>query len=235
MQISPFLWELAYRLARCYLLLKTRVVLRCHGEVPAGPVLLCAKHVSSLDIPVLAYVCRSLRGDRPYFQMGSFIGYRVLGAMRPLLRRIGGFPVMRPKETRRLMDAEGMDRRTALGRMRQVNEEAERSRIRVLRGGGCLVVFPEGTRSEGELLPLKSRLEIGTALAVAAGGGGPPPQIWPAVLSLGRKRFFRRPLVVDLLRPFPAAGSVDSVIERLEREFRSHWVPSGTPQAREPA
>ena len=97
---------------------------------------------------------------RPYFQMGSFIGYPVLGPLVPLLRRLGGFCVMRPKEVLRLKGRRGWDRDRARAMMRTVNEEAEKVRLSVLRSAGTLVVFPEGTRDDAHVRPMASDLEI---------------------------------------------------------------------------
>ncbi|HMS18461.1 MAG TPA: 1-acyl-sn-glycerol-3-phosphate acyltransferase [Planctomycetota bacterium] len=226
MTLVPWLWQISYSLCYIVLLLRGRLRVRVHSAVPKGPILLCAKHVSSLDIPLFAYVCRKFRGDRPYFQMGSFIGYRVLGPLSPILRRIGAFPVMRPKETRRLMDLKGMDRREALECMRQFNDEAERTRQRVLKQGGCLIVFPEGTRNESEVLPIKSKLEIASALTVLEEGHDVPIQIWPAVASFGPRRFFRRRIIVELLPPFAVEGSVDDMTQKLEAIFQEWWRPA---------
>jgi 1-acyl-sn-glycerol-3-phosphate acyltransferase len=94
MKVIPWLWELSYWSCRITLLVRARVDLRFHGPVPKGPVVLCSKHATSIDIPITSYLCRAFRGDRPFFQMGSFIGYRVLGPLTFILRRIGAFSVM---------------------------------------------------------------------------------------------------------------------------------------------
>jgi 1-acyl-sn-glycerol-3-phosphate acyltransferase len=119
-----------------------------------------------------------------------------------------------------------MERRAALEYMREVNETAEQIRRKVLSEGGCLIVFPEGTRNESELLPLRSRLEIGSALVVAGPQINIPVTVWPVVLSFGKKRFFRRSVIIDSLPPFPILGDVDSVVAQIEEIYQRWWKPA---------
>ena len=226
MRITPWLWQIAYTGCRASMLLRTRVGLKRDSESPMGPVLLCAKHGSSLDIPLMSWVCRALRGDRPYFQMGAFVGYPVLGRISFILRRVGGFPVMRPKETRRLMEKQGLSRREALEEMKRYNDRAEAIRRDVLRRGRCLTVFPEGTRDCSQVLPLRSKLEVETAHAMADDPDLVAPiLIWPVMIAFGPYRFFRRDVVVHLLKPFPLQATPAETISTLEDVLRQHFIP----------
>lgn len=226
MQTVPWFWWIINLLARLVGRLRLAPTIRVEGPVPEGAVLLCAKHGTSFDIPLLADFTWTQRHSRPYFQMGSFVGYRVLGLLGPVLRRLGGFPVMRPKEALRLKSRLGLDREAALARMQEVNRGAEATREAVLRAGEVLVVFPEGTRDDARLRPVASTLELETALRAAA--DGVRVAIWPVVLSYGPRRFFRRHLVIDAQPPFPAPASLAAAAEvkaRIEAVFARHWVP----------
>ncbi|MBI4259016.1 MAG: 1-acyl-sn-glycerol-3-phosphate acyltransferase [Actinobacteria bacterium] len=98
-----------------------------HPELmPAeGPVILCMNHESWLDIPLAV-----IASPRPVTFMAKqeLFRSRVGG---PLLRRLGGFRV----------DREAFD----LG--------AVRASLAILSAGGVLGIYPEGTRSPGQLLP----------------------------------------------------------------------------------
>lgn len=85
---------------------------------PSGGVLLAANHKSYLDPPVVgAGLSRELR----YFAKRQLFEIPILGA---IIRDCGGFPV----------DREAFDRR------------AVSTALQIVRSGGALLVFPEGTR-----------------------------------------------------------------------------------------
>lgn len=236
-RISALFWE-ALWVPCCLLIhpLRLALVRRVEGEIPRGPVLLAAKHASSFDITVLAAFGQRLQRRRPYFQMGSFVGYRILGAITPLLRRLGGFAVMRPKDVRRLVQRSGLEKREALEVMKRTNEEAEATRRTLLRDSETLVVFPEGTRAADHVAPLKATLEIDSALALVR-EEGLTVDVWPVVISMGRKRWFRRPMRVDYRPAFrlEAGQDAEAVLQRIAREFDEHWVaPEELERARMP-
>jgi 1-acyl-sn-glycerol-3-phosphate acyltransferase len=100
--------------------------LRVHGRerIPvAGPVVVVANHSAAVDGPLLY----GLLGRRCVFLVKHEMYRGVLGL---LLRRIGQLPVRR-----------GEPERTPL-----------LAAMRVLRAGGVVAVFPEGSRGEGNVL-----------------------------------------------------------------------------------
>jgi 1-acyl-sn-glycerol-3-phosphate acyltransferase len=109
--------------ARRYLLRRWDV--RVHGaEVvpPAGPVVLAANHIGVLDGPLLAVFA-----PRPVHALTKHEMFR--GRTGQVLHRSGQIPVDRYSPDPR----------------------AVRTALRVLRDGGAVGVFPEGTRGDGEL------------------------------------------------------------------------------------
>lgn len=105
--------------------------LRVYGKeniIEDGPALLAMNHQSFLDPPFAGISCER---EIHYFARKSLFDIPVIGA---ILRRINVIGV----------DLEGSD------------VSALKAVIRVLRNGGCTVVFPEGTRTrDGQLQPAK--------------------------------------------------------------------------------
>jgi 1-acyl-sn-glycerol-3-phosphate acyltransferase len=221
--ILPWFWRFVLQLSRMLLTIRTRREVRIQGPVPRGAVLVCAKHGSGLDVPAMADFGWRARRSRSYFEMGSFVGYPVLGSIVPLMRRCGGFPVMRPKEVLRLRNRPGWSRETALARMAEVNAEAERIREQIFRAGELLVVFPEGTRDDSRVRPIASEAEIETACRVAA--EGIPVSVWPVVISYGPRKRFRRRLVIEAFEPFDASVGAPEVQARVQAVFAERWIP----------
>lgn len=221
----PVLWDVFGFLSRdVWCRFRYRTYIERHGDIPRGPVLVCAKHCKGADIPIIGVVSRRARGVIPFFQMGSFIGYRVFGALRPIFQRLGAFPVVRPKEALRLRKRKGWSKERAIAMMHEVNAAAEDVRRTVLRKGGTLIVFPEGTRDATQVLPLKSDLEVRSALALRA--EGVTTQVWPVVVSYGPPRWWRRQVLLEF-RPAFTLSSDDPapVLDRLAQIFVEHWVP----------
>lgn len=105
--------------------LRRRYDIRLHGteHVPAsGPVILAANHIGVLDGPLLA-----IFAPRPVHALTKHEMFR--GRTGRFLRRSGQIPVDRFA----------------------VDPHAVRTALRVLRDGGVVGVFPEGTRGDGEL------------------------------------------------------------------------------------
>ena len=224
-KIRPWFWNVITVLWMATARVRLRLEVRFHGApAPGEAVVLAGKHASAIDIVLMGVLARKRTRRRPFFQMGSFIGYRVLGRIKPFLRPLGGFEVMRPKEVRRLSKISGWDRASSLEHMRRVNEDAESVRQGVLRNAGILAVFPEGTRDEEKILPLASQTEFRSALAVA--GEGTRVAVWPVVVALGRYRVFRRRCRMEFLDPFPLdpAASSEELLVQVGRAWRAVWL-----------
>ena len=131
--------------ARRYLLRRWDV--RVHGaEVvpPTGPVVLAANHIGVLDGPLLAVFA-----PRPVHALTKHEMFR--GRTGQVLHRSGQIPV----------DRYAPDPR------------AVRTALRVLRDGGAVGVFPEGTRGDGEL----HRFHHGAAYLALVGGAPVVPVV----------------------------------------------------------
>jgi len=89
----------------------------------AGPVVVAANHSGFIDGPLMA-----IMAPRPLHALTKREMFA--GAMGPFLRQSGQIPIWREA----------------------VDPLAVRTALRVLRDGGCVGVFPEGTRGAGELL-----------------------------------------------------------------------------------
>ena len=106
-------------------ILRRRYDVRVHDahHVPAdGPVILAANHIGVLDGPLLAVFA-----PRPVHALTKDEMFH--GRMGRFLRRSGQIPIDRFS----------------------VDPRAVRTALRVLRDGGVMGVFPEGTRGDGEL------------------------------------------------------------------------------------
>lgn len=229
-KILPFVWHPTNFVSSLLLRLLFRVEVVPSRRLPRAPVLVAAKHGSGWDIPAMAwqvYVQLRLRAN---FQMGSFVGYPVLGRIVPLMRMCGGFPVMRPKEILRLRERKGLSKDEASRIMASVNDEAEATRREVLETRQALVFFPEGTRDNGAVRPIRGTHEIDTALRVVA--EGTPVEIWPVMLRYGAKGWRPR-LRIEFAEPFGAAGlSAAAVAERLHAAFVATWDDESSARTR---
>ena len=109
---------------------------------PSGPLIIACNHLSNADPPALMSFTAIVR-------LPSVIAKKELFSFRPFgwfLRSVGAIPVDRRRE--------GGD----LGALRGC--------LSVLAGGGCLVIFPEGTRALGR----KLRPKHGVALMAHKSG-----------------------------------------------------------------
>lgn len=111
-----------------------------HYLPPIGGIVLASNHVSYLDPPLMGCAV-----DRPvrFMAKKELFDIPVLG---PIIRRLGAFPVRRG----------GNDR------------QAIRQALEILRSGGVLGIFPEGTRGEGKVLldPQPGAVLLATRAAV---------------------------------------------------------------------
>jgi 1-acyl-sn-glycerol-3-phosphate acyltransferase len=129
--------------AACFLL---GIRIRVHGRPdPRRPLMLSSNHVSWKDIMVLGAIA-----DVAYIAKAEVADWPIFGTLAKLQKTI--FVVR--EEKRRTGD--------------QVNEIASR-----MAGGEIVVLFPEGTTSDGNrLLPIKSSLFGAAAAAVPSAPGG---------------------------------------------------------------
>jgi 1-acyl-sn-glycerol-3-phosphate acyltransferase len=149
-------------------------------HVPAGgPVLLVANHTSNLDSPIVGGACpRQLN----FLAKAELFEIPLFGRF---IRRLGARPLRR----------EGPD------------AGALRTALRVLREGGALLVFPEGTRGEeGILRPAKPGAGM---LAVLSGAPVVPVYISGSGRALPRGRKFPRPARVTVTFGPPLAVAPD--------------------------
>ncbi|HEX5405089.1 MAG TPA: lysophospholipid acyltransferase family protein [Pseudonocardiaceae bacterium] len=138
---------------------------RVHGRerVPAtGPVVLVANHSSMLDGPVIASALSKTR--RPVFLIKREMFFWPVGS---LLKWIGQVPISR----------NSVDRAPLF------------TAVQVLRGGGLIGVFPEGTRGAGDVAQVHS----GAAWLARAGAA--------VVLPVACRGTFRAPGVRRRWRP----------------------------------
>ncbi len=225
-RILPWLWHPTNLVSSWLLRLRHRVTVVSHGRRPTGAVLVAAKHGSGWDIPAMSWQVHALLGLRSNFQMGSFVGYAVLGRIVPLLRVCGGFPVMRPKEILRLKERRGLTKDEAMQVMASINAEADDVRREILDRGQPLVFFPEGTRDNDHVRPIRGTHEIESA--VAASARGVSVEVWPVLLRYGPPTW-RRDLRIDFLEPFGVAGlTSNEIAERIHAAWTTAWHASAS-------
>lgn len=174
--LPPGTWLWLYRFGHAVfpwvmaLLVRRRVYGR--DRVPAtGPILLVANHSSMLDGPVIVSVLRR----RPVFLIKQEMFTGPLGA---ILTRVGQIPIRRDTVDRAPLQ-------TALG---------------VLRGGGLVGVFPEGTRGSGDV----TRVHNGAAwLARSANAVLLPVACRGTLRPPGTRRRWRPKVDVLIGEPLP--------------------------------
>lgn len=153
---------------------------------PRGPAIVAMNHESALDIPVAVVACprRITFMAKRELFKGPFASWA--------LERLGGFRVERERYDLR----------------------AVRAALEVLRGGGLLGMYPEGTRAPGELLPFLS----GTAwLALRTGA----PIVPTAILGTERASEATRPRRVRVRVRFGEPIEVDVETGPRERRRRA--------------
>ena len=193
---------MGFTYAACYQLSKfvaqTLFDLRVYGQdniIEHGPALLAMNHQSFLDPPFAGISCRR---EISYLARKTLFDIPVVG---PILRRINVIGV----------DREGSD------------VAALKAVMRVLRGGGCTIVFPEGTRTrDGSLQPAKAGAGfiIATTLAPVV-----PMRIFGAYEAFPRDSKFPRcsPVTVVVGKPMrftgaDVAGDPRIVFQRLSEQ-----------------
>jgi 1-acyl-sn-glycerol-3-phosphate acyltransferase len=147
-----------------------------------GPVILCSNHLSNLDPPLVGI---PLSRQVNYMAKAELFKVPLLGMM---IKHLGAFPVKRGG----------------------VSKESIRTALGLLKQGGMLCVFPEGTRSRGAGMGKKGA----ASLATRSGASVIPVGI------VGRYRLFGRMTIVygkPLDLTAYADGSSDSLEQATER------------------
>ena len=227
---APLYWLVYIVSARIGVSARFALTVRAHPEARRRPLIVAAKHTSYWDVPILSRAVRTRLRQKPYFEMGSFHGYPVIGRLRWALRACGGFEVMRGKDLMRLKASTGKSRAELRKIMEGVNDKAAGHRRVLLERGGTLCFFPEGTRNPEGVRPLKARLEIDEAVAYCT-----EHDIDAWLVPAGIRRwplegrfipFFRRArLVVDLGAPIALRGaSVEDVLETIRDHFEALYA-----------
>jgi 1-acyl-sn-glycerol-3-phosphate acyltransferase len=133
--------------------LRVRVVGELAHATPGRPVVFVSNHSSWVDVPILGGIL-----DGCFVAKGEVAGWPVIGTIARLGRSV--FVSRQRGATSRELD----DMRTRL------------------RAGDNLILFPEGTSSDGSrVLPFRSSF-----FAVAEAGGGPPPLLQPVSIVYDR-------------------------------------------------
>jgi 1-acyl-sn-glycerol-3-phosphate acyltransferase len=184
--------------------------LRVYGReniIEDGPALLAMNHQSFLDPPFAGICCRR---EIHYLARKSLFDVPVLGF---LLKRINVIGV----------DREGAD----VGALKAV--------LRVIRDGGCTIVFPEGTRTrDGNLLPARpgAGLIIAKTLAPVI-----PMRIFGAFEAFPRDRKWPRrspiTIVIDTPMRFTSAdveGDSREVYRRLSEQVMARIAALRNPR-----
>jgi 1-acyl-sn-glycerol-3-phosphate acyltransferase len=149
-------------------------VIGAENMIEEGPCIIAANHCSYLDPPLVGVACqRAIH----YLARKSLLEIPVLG---PILPQLNVIPV----------DQKNADRSALMGA------------IRVVRNGGAVLIFPEGTRSlDGRLQPAQPGIGM-----IVAKTGAP---VIPVKISGSFDAF---PRGSSRLRPHPVTVSVGSVL-----------------------
>ncbi len=154
-----------------------------HNVPPAGPVIIACNHIAYLDPPAVGVAC-----PRPIAYMAKHELFEI-PLLGPLIRVLGAFPVDRSRG-----DVASM--KTALG---------------VLKSGGVLGIFPEGTRNKE-----RRKIDPGLGLAMIAAKTG-ATVIPTFVAGTADARTFAR-FTVRFGEPLPIAGG-----RKASREDLAKW------------
>ncbi len=137
-------------------------VIGAENMIEEGPCIIAANHCSYLDPPLVGVACKRAIH---YLARKSLLDVPILG---PILPELNVIPV----------DQKNADRSALMGA------------IRVVKSGGAVLIFPEGTRShEGKLQPAQPGIGV-----IAAKTGAPvvPVKISGSFEALGREQSIPR-------------------------------------------
>lgn len=195
-----------------------------------GPVVVVGKHSSYWDVPLVGICAWRMYRSIPRFEMGSFVGYPLLGRFGWLFRLLGAFPVMRAKDLLRLKRRTGRSKDELSGIMRGINQAAAQMRDGVLRDDGVFCFFPEGARNKEAVGRLRSRHEIEEAIELARTDA--TIHVQPIICEFGPKPkvcvpfIVRRQVRIKILDPIPLQSTTtDEVLKQVDEGIRSNWNP----------
>lgn len=154
-----------YVLARWVVLQVSKLLYKVRYEgtekVPEGGFVLCSNHISLFD-PI--FVAVKVKPQCHFMAKEELFKNKALGL---LLSSLGAFPVARGKGDTGAIDYA----------------------VELVKNGGVVGIFPEGTRSKtGQLQRLKS----GAVVVAAQTGCG----LQPCIIKKGKKKFLRTPVTV---------------------------------------
>ncbi len=168
-------------------------VIGAENMIEEGPCIIAANHCSYLDPPLVGIACqRAIH----YLARKSLLDLPLLG---PILPELNVIPV----------DQKNADRSALMGA------------IRVVRHGGAVLIFPEGTRSaDGELQPARPGLGM-----IAAKTGAPvvPVHVSGTYTAFPKGARFPRPATVEVtvgrpMSPAPESSGARADYEAISRE-----------------
>jgi 1-acyl-sn-glycerol-3-phosphate acyltransferase len=166
-------------------------VIGAENMIEEGPCVIAANHCSYLDPPLVGIACRRAIH---YLARKSLLDLPLLG---PILPELNVIPV----------DQKNADRSALMGA------------IRVVRHGGAVLIFPEGTRSaDGELQPARPGLGM-----IAAKTGAPvvPVHVAGSFAAFPKGAKFPKPAPVEVRIGRPLILPQGSGGERSDYDFIS--------------
>ncbi len=204
-----------------------RIRVKGHRQA-RGPAVIVGKHSSYWDVPITGIRGWMMYRSIPRFEMGSFVGYALLGKLEWLFRLLGGFPVMRAKDILRLKHITGGSRAEVSEVMKSVNNEAKRMRREVFESEGVFCFFPEGARNKAAVGRMRSRHEIDEAIEFAR--EHPTFHVQPIICEFGPSPRFRIPFLIRrtvqvvILDPIPLTNTTtQEVLEAVDAGIRANW------------
>ena len=163
-------------------------VIGAENMIEEGPCIIAANHCSYLDPPLVGVACKRAIH---YLARKSLLDVPVLG---PILPELNVIPV----------DQKNADRSALMGA------------IRVVRNGGAVLIFPEGTRSpDGKLQPAQPGIGM-----IAAKTGAPvvPVRIIGSYKALPRRSVLPRGVSLSVQVGHPLCASAIGFGDKNDRE-----------------
>lgn len=165
-------YHFARNLATVFLSLLYKVQLEGQEHIPTDRgFVLCSNHITNCD-PI--FVAGRIKLRCSFMAKAELFAFKPFGV---IFRHLGAFPVARGKGDTAAID----------------------TAVQIVKSGGALVIFPEGTRSKtGSLLKLKSG-----AVLIASQSGG---DLLPCAVKKGKRSLWRRIIYVHFGEIIPNAS-----------------------------